>query len=269
MVVDPVTNLVEIVCVYSTSAEEASQAFVNTWLSRYPLPEKVVTDGGPEFTGNEWEFMLQNWGLKRGRIMAHTPTANSIIKSSHRSMGQVLWTILDRETPTDMVELNKVVDLALACTMRALRCASSTSLEGGSTRSIGVWTRYVVEYSYCDGHCLFNKNWKQSRFDYEVGGQVYVDNHFTSADKLRPVWKEPFKLLRVERVQYMSASLFDPVCQLKACKFMFPSQWCGMSMSCMVRQVWSLVYDQWLLLVWESAVCTNESGRLRSEIESQ
>ena len=44
---------------------------------------------------------------------------------------------------------------------------------------------------------LEQENWKQSRFDYEVGGQVYVDNHFLSADKLRPAWKGPFKILRV------------------------------------------------------------------------
>ena len=74
--------------------------------------------------------MLQNWGLKRGQITAHTPTSNSVIESSHRSMGQVLRTILDRETPQDMVELNKVVDLALVCMMRALRCTLSTSLDG-------------------------------------------------------------------------------------------------------------------------------------------
>ena len=29
-----------------------------------------------------------------------------------------------------MVELNKVVDLVLACTMQALRCVPSTSLDG-------------------------------------------------------------------------------------------------------------------------------------------
>ena len=88
--VDPVTNLVEIIGVYLTSAKEALQAFVKTWLLQYPVPKRVVMDGGPEFTGNKWEFMLQNWGLKHGRIMAHTPTANSIMESSHRSMGQVL-----------------------------------------------------------------------------------------------------------------------------------------------------------------------------------
>ena len=44
---------------------------------------------------------------------------------------------------------------------------------------------------------LERENQKRSRFDYEVGGQVYVDNHFSSADKLRPAWKGPFKILRV------------------------------------------------------------------------
>ena len=28
-------------------------------------------------------------------------------------------------------------------------------------------------------------------------GQVYVDNHFSSADKLRPAWKGPFNILCV------------------------------------------------------------------------
>ena len=66
----------------------------------------------------------------------------------------------------------------------------------------------------------------------------------------------------------MNTSLFDAVSQHKAYKFTFPSQWCGMGTSCMIRQVWSLVYDPCLLLVWESAVRTHGSGRLRNKIES-
>ena len=103
---------------------------MDTWLSRYLLPEKVLTDGGPEFSGHEWEFMLNDWGLKRARISSHTPTANAVIESSHRSMGQILRTIFDRENPTNMDEMDKVVRSALAATMHALRCASSTSLQG-------------------------------------------------------------------------------------------------------------------------------------------
>ena len=63
--VDPVTNLVEIVRVRSTTCDETTRAFTDTWLSRYPLPERVLTDGGPEFVGHQWEFMSQAWGLAR------------------------------------------------------------------------------------------------------------------------------------------------------------------------------------------------------------
>ena len=90
----------------------------------------VLTDGGSEFVGNEWETMLNDWGLRRKRISTHTPTANAVIESSHRSMGQILRTIFDRENPTTLADMDKVVKSALACTIRAVRCAASTSLEG-------------------------------------------------------------------------------------------------------------------------------------------
>ena len=70
----------------TAQSEENTRAFVDTWLSRYPVPEQVLTDGGSEFVGNEWETMLNDWGLRRKRISTHTPTANAIIESSHRSM---------------------------------------------------------------------------------------------------------------------------------------------------------------------------------------
>ena len=46
----------------------------------------------------------------------------------------------------------------------------------------------------------------------------------------------------------MSASLSDAVSQLRAYKFTFPLEWCGMSMSCIARQVWSLFQDHWSLM---------------------
>ena len=109
---------------------------MNTWLARYPLPEAVLTDGGPEFVGHEWDAMLGEWGLTRKRISAHTPTANAIIESSHKSMGQILRTIFDQENPQSIAEMDKVVDKALALTMRALRCASSSSLNGFAPGSL-------------------------------------------------------------------------------------------------------------------------------------
>ena len=128
--IDPVTNLVEITRVLLTKSWESAQAFRNTWLLRYPLCCKVIADGGPEFTGHEWEFMLMDYGITKECISAHTPTANAVIESSHCSMGQLLRTILENNSPRSMAEMNIAINNALAQTMHAMQCSSNTSLQG-------------------------------------------------------------------------------------------------------------------------------------------
>ena len=65
-----------LVRVESTRSEEVSRKFRNTWLARYPLPEKIISDNGPKFVSHEWEFMLADWGVRHGHISRHTLTAN-------------------------------------------------------------------------------------------------------------------------------------------------------------------------------------------------
>jgi hypothetical protein len=167
-------------------------------------------DGGPEFNGNEWDFMLMDWGLKSARTSSHTPTANAIIESSHRSMGQILRTIFEQENPRTTEDLDKVVDSALACTMRAMQCASSTSLQGVAPGAlvfgrdmllnIPIMTDIVsiTENRQLQTNLrLQQENRKRSHFDYQVEGMVYVNNHFSSSNKLKPAWKGPYKILRV------------------------------------------------------------------------
>ena len=208
--VDPVTNLVEIARVHSTKCDETTRAFKDTWLARYPLPERVLTDGGPEFVGAEWTFMCDNWGLKKGGISTHTPTANAIIESSHLSMGQILRTIFDSENPQNLEDMEKVVQSALAATMRAMRCASSTSLNGVAPGAL-VFGRDMLlnipivadTISVSENRQLQTdlrlqrENARRSHFDYQVGGFVFIKNHFSSSDKLKPAWIGPFKILRV------------------------------------------------------------------------
>jgi len=208
--IDPVTNLVEIVRVHSTRSEENKRAFENTWLSRYPLPEVVVSDNGPEFVGHEWAFGMTDWGIKAKRTTPHTPTANSVIEASHRAMGQLLRTILPGEQADSMEALNKSVDHALAMTMRAMRCASNTSLQGFAPASV-VFGRdmnfnvpFVVDLLsiahnkqlQTDAR-LLRENRRRSRHEYSVGQSVLVNNHHSSSDKLKPAFVGPFRILRV------------------------------------------------------------------------
>ena len=148
--------------------------------------------------------------LKRARISSHTPTANAVIESSHRSMGQILRTIFDRENPTNMDEMDKVVRSALAATMHALRCASSTSLQGVAPGALVFGRDMLLNIPIITDIIsitenrqlqtdlrLERENRRRSHFDYQVDGMVYIYNHFSSSDKLKPVWKGPYKILRV------------------------------------------------------------------------
>jgi hypothetical protein len=125
-------------------------------------------------------------------------------------MGQILRTIFERENPQTIEALDKVVDSALACTMRAMRCASSTSLQGVAPGAlvfgrdmllnIPIMTDIVsiTENRQLQTNLrLQQENRKRSHFDYQVDGMVYVNNHFSSSDKLKPAWKGPYKILRV------------------------------------------------------------------------
>jgi len=208
--IDPVTNLVEIDRIYSTKSEEVTDSFVNTWLSRYPLPETVVSDNGPEFRGADWEFNAMDWGIKKKHTTSYTPTANGVIESVHRAMGQILRTIVDRESPTTIAQMDKVVDDALAQTIRACRCASNSSLQGFAPGAI-VFGRdmnlnipiisdiiSISENRQLQTDLrLQRENQKRSHHEYLVGEQVFLNNHHDASDKMKPAWVGPYPILQV------------------------------------------------------------------------
>ena len=93
--IDPVTNLIEIICFTGPpTAMLMQRLFENHWLSCYPHPERIVHDHGPEFHGHDFQFLLDYAGIKPVNISPHTPTSNSIIEASHKIIGQVICTQL-------------------------------------------------------------------------------------------------------------------------------------------------------------------------------
>ena len=76
--IDPVTNLVEIIRVNNKSAAHVSQQFENSWLARYPKPVACIHDQGTEFTGYEFQMLLQRQGIKDRPTTVKNPQANAI-----------------------------------------------------------------------------------------------------------------------------------------------------------------------------------------------
>ena len=57
--IDTVTNLVELIRVDDKTSETISRRYAQCWLSRYPWPQRCVHDPGGEFTGAEFQTLLQ------------------------------------------------------------------------------------------------------------------------------------------------------------------------------------------------------------------
>ena len=53
-IIDTASNLVKLVQIDSKTSENVARRFHNTWLARYPQPERVIHDNGREFTGLEF-----------------------------------------------------------------------------------------------------------------------------------------------------------------------------------------------------------------------
>ena len=116
---DPITDLVEIVQVTPTKGAKNVHTFKNSWSSRCPKPDEVVTDNGLEFSGNEWEFMLVDWGIQKGKnplilpwlkLLLNLPIKLSIRFSTQHCMA--LWSE-QRLSCHLMMHVHCVSDIAL------------------------------------------------------------------------------------------------------------------------------------------------------------
>ena len=209
-IIDPVTNLVEIARVTSTKSAENARTFKNAWLSQHSKPDKVVADNGPEFNGIKWEFMLMDWGFCKGRISSHTPTANAIIESSHRVIGQILRTMLHGTAVRTKAKLETAFDDACAVATCVMQCVSNIALQGMAPGmlvfrrdmivNIPVLTNIAAvspnRQSQTDA-CLLHKNQQCTHYECKVEQQVHVNNHFSSVDKMKQAWVGPFSILCV------------------------------------------------------------------------
>jgi transposase InsO family protein len=127
--IDPVTNLIEIIRLRGAkTADNARRLFENHWLARYPRPAKIVHDHGPEFHGHDFQFPLDYAGIKAVHISPNTPTANSIIEASHKTIGQVIRTLINLKPPTTQQAAEQLIDDAIGTAMHALRCNPVSTL---------------------------------------------------------------------------------------------------------------------------------------------
>ena len=208
--IDPVTNLIEINKVVGKTSAEIAHVFETNWLARYPRPLRCIHDQGPEFVGHEFQSLLTNAGVRSRPTTARNPQGNSIIESIHKTVGQVLRTLLLTENPHSVAEANRLIDRALATAMHATRCASTQALQGLSPGAVtfrrdmhldipiiaDVLTLRDQRQRIIDQR-LLQANARRISHDYAVGDQVLKQNFLSLSDKMKPSFTGPFPILRV------------------------------------------------------------------------
>ena len=209
--IDPVTNLVEIAPHPSKSknSQDAKRLFEDTWLARYPRPASVVHDGGPEFQ-DAFQTLLRQSGIRAKRISPYTPTANAIIESVHKTIGQVLRVYLELRPPRAQSEATRLMHTAFATAMHATRCASHSSLNHLSPGAV-VFNRdmfldiplqadlialHDMRQRQIDVR-LLRENARRTHYDYKVGDQVYLINGRSHGDQAKMRKRGPYPIVTV------------------------------------------------------------------------
>ena len=82
-VIDPVTNLTELVRIEDKTAEHIARKFAYTWLSRYSWPQRCIHGNRGEFTGFEFQKLLEQCSIKDVPTTSRNPMSNAICEQMH------------------------------------------------------------------------------------------------------------------------------------------------------------------------------------------
>ncbi len=123
-----VTNLVELIWVDDKKLETIAQKYAQCWLSRYPWPQRCVHDPGGEFTGPEFETLLENCHIKDVCTSAKNPQSNAVCERMHQTVGNVLRTLLHGEPAQYITTAKEFVDEARYIATHAMRAGEHNTL---------------------------------------------------------------------------------------------------------------------------------------------
>jgi hypothetical protein len=84
-VIDTVTNLVKLIRIDNKRSKTVARKFTQCWLTCYPWPQRCVHDPGIEFTGPEFQMMLQNCHIRDVCITAKNPQSNAVCERTYRT----------------------------------------------------------------------------------------------------------------------------------------------------------------------------------------
>jgi Fructose-1-phosphate kinase and related fructose-6-phosphate kinase (PfkB) len=206
--IDIATNLTELARIESRDAKETAQKFENIWLARYPSPSYCLHDNGGEFTGEQFQLMLQRNNIKDKPTTIKNPTANAICERMHLTIENMIRTsINERPHITTQQEVTQIVDNVLASCMFALRASIHQTLQTSPAniafgRDMIFNTIKPINFQeirqkrqHQTNINTEKENNKRINYEYTIGQQILIQTD--NPAKLQPRYHGPYEILQV------------------------------------------------------------------------
>ena len=92
--IEPVTNFLELIAIPNKESQIVARAFDRAWLCRYPCPMSCLHDRGTEFTGIEFQELLDSYGIRSRTSTAGNPQSNAILERTHQVLANQIHSLV-------------------------------------------------------------------------------------------------------------------------------------------------------------------------------
>ena len=137
-IIDRYTRWLEALPLPDMTAATCAKALIRNWISRFGVPESIVTDCGRQFTSGIWAQLSNSLGFIQKKTTSYHPQANGMIERQHRTLkDRLISRVCAAGTGTWMEHLPFVL-LGLRLSIREdSTCSPSDLLYGTSLRLPG------------------------------------------------------------------------------------------------------------------------------------